>query len=151
MPSRIEIRHHRIGRWDVPTVFRPTYRWPLSVYVSNADGVHPQGHRDEARWKRTVADAVRAERDALDAAAPPGPQSPWGHWSLSLALNLQPAARGRDIDSLAKPIIDAVAEGLGFPDGSSFKTLFVHVISERAGSLNDEPGVAIYVAQDLTA
>ena len=46
--------------------------------------------------------------------------------------------------------IDAVAEGLGFRDDSAFNTLFVHVISERAGSVNDDPGVAIYVAQDLT-
>ena len=151
MPGRMEIRHQRIGRWDVPVVFRPAYRWPLSVYVGNRDGVHTQGHRDEAQWKQKIADAVRAERDALDAPAPGAPQSPWGNWSLSIALNLQPEAQGRDIDNLAKPIIDAVAEGLGFPDDSSFKTLFVHVISERAGSLNDEPGVAIYVAQDFTA
>lgn len=104
----------------------------------------------QAECKRKIIEAVKAERDSLDAAVPSGPRTPRGHWSLSIALNLQPESQRRDIDNLAKPIIDAVAEGLGFPDDSAFKTLFAHVISERAGSVNDDPGIAIYVAQDLT-
>ncbi len=148
MPSRIEIQYRRIGPWEVPIAWTAAYRWPLYVHVSAEDGVFTQGHKTQGDWQQKIATAVTSERDRKY----PDFAGSWsGRWSLSIALSLQRESQGRDVDNFAKPIVDAVADGLGFPDDSCFKTLFVHVISEHAGITgNDGPGVAICVAQDLT-
>ena len=101
---------------------------------------------DQQAWKAQVASAVESERG----------NAVWNDgdaYAITLGLRFYPKAQDFDVDNYVKPILDALAKGLGLPwkgkrewdyDDSNFTTLLIHRLPD-AGSREAE-GAAIAVS-----
>ena len=150
----LTLRSRDIGDFvDVPTIeFAQPAQVMLCVPVVGEiinSVVEGARRADQQAWKAHVASAVESERG----------NAAWNDgdaYAITLGLRFHPPTHRNiipDLDNVIKPILDALAKGLGLPwkgghpwnyDDSNFTTLLIHRLPDAAS--REAEGAAIAVS-----